>query len=149
MAPANRRKSIAWRLQEFFRCSPKSVQYVQLLTVRPHLYMNAAAPLYNKSDHALATTLGCCRPASLGEYHREVRNADISQIRRLGPNLANLRCSGAAPAPGWFLPVLLRKTRKNARKAVFLSELLFPAFPRKINSPPPGINQVSHAGRSA
>ena len=29
---------------------PKSVQYVQLLTVRPHLYMNAAAPLYNQHN---------------------------------------------------------------------------------------------------
>ena len=31
----------------FFRCCQTSVQYVQPLTVRPHLYMNAAAPLYN------------------------------------------------------------------------------------------------------
>ena len=52
VAPANRRKSIACRFREFFRCSPKSVQYVQLLTVRPHLYMNAAAPLYHpKLEH--------------------------------------------------------------------------------------------------
>ena len=50
VALANRRKSIAWCLQEFFRCSPKSVQYVQLLTVRPHLYMNAAAPLYKAAS---------------------------------------------------------------------------------------------------
>ena len=49
VALANRRKSIAWRLQEFFRYPPKSVQDdAQLLTVRPHLYMNAAAPLYKR-----------------------------------------------------------------------------------------------------
>ena len=46
MAPANRRKSIAWRIQLFFRFFHTSVQYAQPLTVRPHLYMNAAAPLY-------------------------------------------------------------------------------------------------------
>jgi hypothetical protein len=32
----------------FFRCSRASLQYVQLPTVRPHLYMNAAAPLYDQ-----------------------------------------------------------------------------------------------------
>ena len=35
---------------------------------------------------------------------------------------------------------------KNATKAAFLPEF---CFPRKINSPPPGINQVSQAGRPA
>ena len=47
VALANRRESIAWRLQLFRRYFQKSVQYAQPLTVRPHLYMNAAAPLYN------------------------------------------------------------------------------------------------------
>ena len=46
VALANRRKSIAWRLLLFRPFFQKPVQYVQLLTVRPHLYMNAAAPLY-------------------------------------------------------------------------------------------------------
>ena len=35
-----------------------SVQYVQPLTVRPHLYMNAAAPLYQ----AIAMALGRAPP---------------------------------------------------------------------------------------
>ena len=48
VALANRRKSIAWRFQEFRRYAQTSVQYAQPPTVRPHLYMNAAAPLYNE-----------------------------------------------------------------------------------------------------
>ena len=57
-----------------------------------------------------------------------------------------VRCSSAAPA--WFLPVLLRKTGKNARKAS-LSLSLFSAFLLDYcgfvrDSPPPQkkINQV-------
>ena len=70
-----------------------------------------------------------------------------------------VRCSSAAPA--WFLPVLLRKTGKNARKAS-LSLSLFSAFlldycgfvrdsppPKKKLIKSPEINQVSHVDRPA
>ena len=70
VALANRRKSIAWRLQEFFRYPPKSVQYVQLLTVRPHLYMNAAAPLYDLSrGFVVVSEQGAVADASDGEIN--------------------------------------------------------------------------------
>ena len=68
----------------------------------------------------------------------ELTNFCGSEPRRT-PGFVDLRCPGAAP--GWFLPVLLRKTHKNARKAGLFSGFY---FPRKTNSPPPGIASWQH-----
>ena len=103
-------------------------------------------------------------------------------IKFCGSETQNRYLRGSGAAPGWFSPVLLRKTGKNVRLFCsakqakrktgehFLPVLLrkqaktrakprfcphFTVLPvclgfaRKINSPPPGINQVPHAGRPA
>ena len=61
VALANRRKSIAWRLLLFRPFFQKPVQYAQPLTVRPHLYMNAAASLYNNPKPTPAWLSGAMR----------------------------------------------------------------------------------------
>ena len=70
---------------------------------------------------------------------------ETNQVLRLqNPIFTILKCSGAAP--GWFLLVLLRKTRKNARKAALFSGFF---FPRKLTHRPPKTIEVPHAGRPA
>ena len=69
----------------------KSVQYVQPLTVRPHLYMNAAAPLYKKrldDADAIRATLAS-DGVDIGDVHREAgvvvseARAELKRERKL------------------------------------------------------------------
>ena len=111
--------------------------------VRQHWAVAPATGSLPCSSHAsvahTATRLSSCR-------HKAP-----PQPRALTTKNRHFRCSDAAP--GWFSPVLLRKTGKNAREAAVCPNVaVLPVclgFPRKSNSPPPGINQVSHAGRPA
>jgi len=79
-------------------------------------------------------------------HHRKINKTCGSKTKN-----RYLRCSSVAP--GWILPVLLRKTGKNARKAAFQSAFCGSGqifrFPQKINSPPPGVNQKSNASQMA
>ena len=79
LALANRRKSIAWRLLLFRPFFHASLQYVQPLTVRPHLYMNAAAPLYHRTRRQISDDEPYAASASM-------RAACVARARR-----ANIR----------------------------------------------------------
>jgi len=64
-------------------------------------------------------------PAAKKIPRRPFLRFETNRVLRLKTqNFANLRCSSAAP--GWLLllPILLRKTRKNARKAAFPPNLV-------------------------